>query len=341
MASYSLPVTKRGVVRRGGGILGLIEQLLGSDPDGYEEARQANETRYLDILQLDKDSRSRVMNDLLSLGDSLRNDTNRKYDNKRNDLLSDLADRGLSGSTRRIPTELAVARERGDELRRIEDMLRENRAQAEERYNDKITGVMERREDPYPENRTNIAALVTQLLGSGLGGGGSALDDLLGSGGHRSRKGQRKMTAAAQPAVPKYGPQNGYRSAAQDAAEAERGRRAAMLALYEATSDGGLEQDDRARAALQSAIAQGYAEHNPNAGTPQVGFARTYDQPGYLPAGPAYNYSRVPLSQRDPLFAEILAKRRARSATARGGARPGATMVPMDASVYGLWSNFA
>jgi hypothetical protein len=320
--AYNLPVSNYRPPAFGNGgssqnAINLLLQLVGQSSAGRDEARQANESRYNDILELLGSLRGRTLDDLQNMGQQQIADTNESYDNKRKELITDLADRGLSGSTKRIAVESMTKRERDAAVNRIKDALVANRTAADERLTTNATGVMERRSDPYPDT-SNIGAIVTQLAGL-LGRGGS------NAGGS---SGRGKLPGQQIPAVPGYTydvKQGKYKPtaetiyanqaatrAAQNAAYDERQRRAAMGGLQTAIETGGLEGEDRVRSALAFLQANGWATQNPNTVS-----TAPFSQPApaygaYAPAG-VYEqpyaiggYQRVPLRQRDPVFASIV-----------------------------------
>lgn len=131
------------------------------------DARQANETRYQDILKLLGGTRNDVLADVNQFGESIVNDTNENFDRARNNALADLAARGLSGSTIRAGIEDSNAKQRSAAQTRNQDAILENRSAANERTMNNITGVMERRTDVGPD-ANQLINLAMQL---GLSGG--------------------------------------------------------------------------------------------------------------------------------------------------------------------------
>lgn len=269
--AYTLPSPSYRKAPRGNQLMQLIMSLIGGNGgagDGYAEAKQANESRYQDILKLFGDTRGRSLDAIDSMSGQQEADANQKYDWMRNNLLSDLADRGLSGSTRRIPIEMATKRERDAAINRILDSQREYRSNTDERFVDKAAGVMERRDDPYPKD-DGSTALIGQLLGLAGGGGGlgGGLESLLGGRGPRSLKSRRPSVIAAPPAPPKYGPQNSFQPYA---GADELKRRQLMIGLAQANRHDGVEGQDRIRYALDQLQNAGYAEQNPSMGVPDM-----------------------------------------------------------------------
>lgn len=271
--AYTLPSPSYRKAPRGNNqLMQLLMSLIGGNGgagDGYAEAKQANESRYQDILKLFGDTRGRSLDAIDSMSGQQEADANHKYDVLRNNMLSDLADRGLSGSTRRIPVELGTKRERDAAINRIQDAQREYRSTTDERFVDKAAGVMERRDDPYPKD-DGSTALIGQLLGLAGGGGGlgGGLESLLGGRGPRSLKSRRPSVIAAPPAPPKYGPQNEYQD--KDNGQSELLRRRLMGGLAAANATDGVDGQDRVRYALAQLQNAGLAEQNPNMGVPNM-----------------------------------------------------------------------
>lgn len=289
----------------------LLLKLISGESEGRDEARQANESRYMDILELIGNTRGRVMGDLEGMGESLRSDADKSYKDLRNNLITDLADRGLSGSTKRIGVEAMTKRENSAEMRRIEDLLRGNRASADGRFTDKAAGVMERREDPYPKSGADIAALVSQLtglIGGNLFGGGRSQ----GKGTSQSRRPYSPEQLAASLQAPAAVNPRAAADAQQREQDAFANRRA-MGGLATAMQTSGMEGADREKQALNLLQSMGLAQHNPNAGVPQIGFAPTtqsvYETSG-VPQYGAPQYDST--NQQQPSIDSIRAQRQAR-----------------------------
>jgi hypothetical protein len=151
--------------RRGDQRFQLLLESLKGNQRAQNEARNANESRYNDILQLYGVTRGDVLGDLENLGGSQRSDINRRWDMSRNNLITDLAERGMAGSTARIPIEASTNEGRGREMERLEDLLRERRAGVKERFVDRAGGTMERRTDAYPDlsSMAGLAGMIGQL----------------------------------------------------------------------------------------------------------------------------------------------------------------------------------
>lgn len=262
--------------------LQLLLALINQQQGGFDEARQANESRYADILKLFGDNRQRTLGLLDNFGKSLVDDSNRTYDDKRKELLTDLADRGLANSTARIGVETGIKRERDAALNRIKDMLVQDVTNADLGFTDRAAGVMERRDDPYPESGQQ-SAMIGQLINSLVAGGGGGLGSLNGGGQSSLRQDPTRalrmqaLAAQAQPTQPAFNT-NGL---SQD----EIQRRNNMLGLYLAESpNNGTYVGDKEKAALSQLIMSGQSQYNPA----QVGAAlidRTPRQPIFYSNG--------------------------------------------------------
>lgn len=284
---YGLPPLwqqQLGMNPNSGFALQLLTQLINQNQGAQNEARQANESRYQDILKLFGDNRQRTLDSLNSLSNQQVADANKSYNDQQNNLITDLANRGLSGSTKRIAVTDATKRERDAAVNRIQDTLKQNVANADLGFTDRATGVMERRSDPYPQQQ-NIGALVSQLApllggaGGGLFGGG-----FNGSGAqpHYQQNPGFSQTgpSTVAPTPIGNGPSNPQALAAL---QTEDARRKGMIGLFNAMNKGGLEGNDATNQALQYLQQMGFANQNPAQGTPKVGFAQTSNGGGYYP----------------------------------------------------------
>lgn len=268
--------------------LQLLTALIQQNQQGQNDAKQANESRYDDILNLFGLTRGRVMGNLSQLGNQQISDANKAYDDQRNNLMTDLADRGLSGSTKRIAVEDATKRERDAAVNRIQDSLLQNLSNADERFTDKATGVMERRSDPYPATG-DIGGMISQLVGAfpgALGGGQQGPQPHYNNGGSAGTYGP---TQAAPAATSQYF--NPAYAKSQQLNQADAARQNAMTALTGAMNKGGIEGEDATRQALAYLQQNGWASQNPAQGVPEINFGRSIT-PGQQPRiAPTYNYA--------------------------------------------------
>lgn len=144
--------------------------------NAMNQANQANETRYADILQLLGVNRQDILGDINQWGESQVQDANQRYKEQAAAGVTDAYNRGFGGS----PSVLNAARNQANksrdaELARIRDNQISQRVGAAERTTNNIAGVMERRNDVPPD--------LNQLIGlqRNLGQAGP----LLGIGGRK------------------------------------------------------------------------------------------------------------------------------------------------------------
>lgn len=183
----------------------LALKAVGANQSAFNEAKKANETRYNDILSLIDQTRTRVMGDINSYGQSRIDDTNRDYDTMAANDLAALAQRGMPGSSRRAVVQGVNQREKQYALNNLEDQLRRGRADAEAQYLDRTAGVMERRTDDYPQNNIDIAGLIGQIMAAQRPQQQPVMQQMnnsvfsgQGGGGQSSLPGVRKMSVADQ-----------------------------------------------------------------------------------------------------------------------------------------------
>lgn len=310
----------------------MLMEFLRQGRDANSEARNANESRYGDILQLLGMNRERTLDGLENFGQSLTDDANKRWDVTRNNLLGDLAARGMPGSTRRAVAEGTATEGRGKELNRISDMLTDRRLSADERFTDKATGVMERRTDAYPDlsgvagmagqlgrlpmGRTNVSGI--PATGTKPSSGAHAMGGIgIGPGANAPQAGHRafgfsggfgnQATGAPifrMPTAPTgpTGPQM------MNPSEQDRERQNSLFAAAQA--DQGLMGNSRNNAAINSAnlqaLRQGHAGYQPGQTAPTI--------PGAAPSLMNGNFDAGG-SQLAPFLQQLL----------QGGGQSGAT----------------
>ena len=128
--------------------------------------------RYNDALAGLQSLRDRVMAAEAEYGDAAINDTNKRWDTGLKTDLSDLASRGLSGSSLRLNATEANRRGRSDELRRVNDNITDRRINADERRTEALYDEMRGRTDMQP-NFNQLASLSQGLGQAGYLSGGS------------------------------------------------------------------------------------------------------------------------------------------------------------------------
>ena len=162
-----------------------LMQFLNLQNQGYDEARQANESRYLDILSGRVANRDTILGDVNAYGESGRADINRAYKDRLYDSgvnyknnMTDLANRGLNGTTERMKfggqydkskTDALDSQQRS--LLALNDSLLSQRIGANERLSGGVFDFMERRTDDYPDQSAQQGLWNLLGQGGGLGGG--------------------------------------------------------------------------------------------------------------------------------------------------------------------------
>lgn len=273
-----------------------------------------------DILALLGDTRGRVMSDLAEFGDSLINDTTKTYTDKRNELLTDLADRGLGGSTKRIAVEAMAQREKDAALNRIKDALLDRRLAADERFTDKAIEQLNRQPVQQPQLPTYRPQYVQPAV--------PTLAAPAREPGQRSKPGVRKTTVAApataQTMASKIAAINAQR-AADGAAATELARRAAMTNLQRAMGMSGIGGEAETRNALAWLQQNGWATYNPTPGTPMVPYGKvpieTYYAPPQYSGYPSYQAAGG-YGRGDAYYARIAGYKQARNAGMHQGWSP-------------------
>ena len=141
----------------GGGSAGGI---AGDFQRGFDDARQANDARYRDILE-GYDSR---MGYLQNAGAQENADINQAYDAQKASGLQSLTGRGLGNSTIVNTMGMGYDRERADSIGRLEERLRNQYLNTQKDTLD----FMERRTDSYPD--LNMLGQIGQMQGQSGGG---------------------------------------------------------------------------------------------------------------------------------------------------------------------------
>lgn len=150
----------------------------GSIDGAYNDAKNANLERYNQLIDGYGGLRNRVMGRLENQGNQELDDVKSRYDTQAAAGDQDMVNRGLSGTTVRQTMKLGTQREKGAELRRVNERLQGNLANADERTTGNLMGVVERRNDAYPD--ANLLAQLAQAYGQSAGGGGSNVGQNMG-----------------------------------------------------------------------------------------------------------------------------------------------------------------
>jgi hypothetical protein len=140
------------------GVAGL-RGLVGSYNRAYRSARSANERRYQQLLDIASQTTAQREADIRA-----------DYAGKSADIRQRLARQGMAGTTIAPTMEMGVQREQQSSLNRLADMMQQTKL-----------GIIERREDRYPDAGvvTGLASMLGQGGGAaGIGGALSALGGL-------------------------------------------------------------------------------------------------------------------------------------------------------------------
>lgn len=127
-----------------------MRQLVESYNRAYQEARQANESRYQQMLGIADQTTGQRAADIRSA-----------YGNQQAGMMQNLARLGMANTTVAPTMQLGVAREREASLNRLADEMQGTKL-----------GIIERREDKYPD--AGMLAGLFQTAGTGLSQPGSA-----------------------------------------------------------------------------------------------------------------------------------------------------------------------
>lgn len=156
---------------------------LGALANAYQtaqdEARQANEQRYENILGGYQDRWQRAMAQLQGVGDQQRKDLNQRYDNNKGAVDQSLIARGMSNSTVSDSLKMGNERERNNAINRLEESLTRERLGYDTGLQGDLLQFMERRNDTYPDlnqllqlaQMMGVATPQGASMGGGMGGG--------------------------------------------------------------------------------------------------------------------------------------------------------------------------
>lgn len=127
----------------------------------YNTARQANESRYQDILNQYRSRYDRAMQNLEGAGTQQRADLNTQYDALGSRTGQDLVSRGLAGTTIAPSMQAGVERERAGARGRLDETLLNQRLQTDANLSADTLSFMERRTDAYPD--ANLYARMLEM----------------------------------------------------------------------------------------------------------------------------------------------------------------------------------
>jgi len=139
------------------------EQLAAEYQRAYDDARQANEQRYLDILQGYGDMRSDAQNYLQGMGQQREADIRSDWYGQEQGAMQDLTSRGLRGTTVAPTVSAQFNRGMQQDVGRLRDSLQQQYLGSTTPMDQSRLNFMERREDTYPDYNQMLQ------LQSGLG----------------------------------------------------------------------------------------------------------------------------------------------------------------------------
>ena len=132
-----------------------INSLISSHNQAFAEAKAMNEARYQQLLNIANQTTGQRMTDVRS-----------DYAMKGADIAQQLARTGLANTTIAPTMQMGLEREKQSALNRVADELQGTKL-----------GIIERREDMYPDTG-GLMSIIAAALGSGMAGSGSALGNL-------------------------------------------------------------------------------------------------------------------------------------------------------------------
>lgn len=183
-----------GIIPTGGGGYGgqnnpLLQSLFGEYEKAYREGKDANVSRYQDLINFLNNRYTRGLSNLQGAGEQALADVDRDYSRMSADLDQDLISRGLRNSTVRASVQRGAQDDRQANRRRVQEDVRKERLATDATLSGDVLSAIERRSDTYP-SLDQLIALATQMgqggiapnAGGGYGGGGR-----LPGGGQRGR----------------------------------------------------------------------------------------------------------------------------------------------------------
>ena len=128
-----------------------MSYMINSYQSAWDQARNANEQRYRDILGGWRSMGSKAMGLAGSLGQSRMGDINRQFNALRGSSMQDLTSRGLGNSTIRPSINAGIERQRGYALTNAADAATQQQLGVLGGMGREMLGFAERREDEYPD----------------------------------------------------------------------------------------------------------------------------------------------------------------------------------------------
>lgn len=149
-----------------------IAQLKAEYEKAYNEAKQANEQRYTQILGGYETLYNDTMTGLEGMGDAARNDVNSSYNKAFSQSMQGLVNSGMANSTILPSVSLNNASQRTNALNSLNETLRREKLGYMNNITNNKLNFMERREDTYPD--LNLFTSLMNNYGNYLGNIGYA-----------------------------------------------------------------------------------------------------------------------------------------------------------------------
>ncbi len=162
-----------------------LQNLVQGYNTAYEQARRANEQRYQQLLAGADESIAQrraagqeMLGTLGSISQQEAADIRSEYGQQRSNIMQQLARQGMSGTTVAPTMSLGVQREQSAALNRLADMfartklgVQSQEAAAMDQLRQQRLGIIERREDRYPDlaSLQSIIAGIGSQYGGGMG----------------------------------------------------------------------------------------------------------------------------------------------------------------------------
>lgn len=143
----------------------------GNYQSAFNAAKAANEARYNQLLSEGEQNRSRMMGYLDNAGATERADLEKGYAAKEGSLRSRMTDYGLGGTSIGDSLSSGLEQAKNRDTSALNERLQGQRLNLDNSLSQQRAGVIERREDPYPD--PGMYATIQANSSSSSGGGGS------------------------------------------------------------------------------------------------------------------------------------------------------------------------
>lgn len=135
------------------------QSAIDSYRSAYDEAKTANQTRYNQALSGYQSLYDDQMAQLKNYGSQRLIDVGKAYDNLGSSMTQNLISRGMMGSTIYPTMQMGVQRQKQAEINRTSQGLLDQKLGYQQQLAGNIYGLMERRQDPYPDMGSYLALM--------------------------------------------------------------------------------------------------------------------------------------------------------------------------------------